>query len=107
MLNSEFNKFATFPERDFYPKSLRSEIDQVLDAIYQPINNGVYRSGFASSQEAYNEAATELFAALDYWESVLTQQRYLCGDQLTLADWCLFTTLFRFNLAYHGLFKCN
>lgn len=107
MLNSEFNEFAAFPERDFYPKDLRLEIDRVIDAIYQPINNGVYRSGFASSQEAYNKAVTELFTALDHWENVLAQQRYLCGEQLTLADWCLFTTLFRFDSAYHGLFKCN
>lgn len=107
MLNAEFDEFAAYPERDFYPETLRSEIDRVIDAIYQPINNGVYRSGFASSQAAYNEAVTELFAALDYWEGVLEQQQYLCGDQITLADWCLFTTLFRFDLAYHGLFKCN
>ncbi|HEY9645196.1 MAG TPA: glutathione S-transferase C-terminal domain-containing protein, partial [Chroococcidiopsis sp.] len=107
MLNSEFNAVATHPKRDFYPVEQRSHIDQTLDAIYQPINNVVYRSGFASSQTAYNEAVTELFQALDHWEAVLDQQRYLCGDAITLADWCLFTTLFRFDLAYHGLFKCN
>lgn len=107
MLNSEFNQFAAFPERDFYPEGLQPEIDRAMDAIYQPINNGVYRSGFASSQEAYTEAVTELFAASDQWEDVLAQQRYLCGERLTLADWCLFTTLFRFDLAYHGVFKCN
>ena len=107
MLNSEFNEFATFPARDFYPDNLRPEIDRVMDSIYQPINNGVYRSGFAASQTAYNAAVTELFAALDHWEDILAKQRYLCGDQLTLADWCLFTTLFRFDLAYYGLFKCN
>ena len=103
MLNSEFNQFATFPNRDFYPKHLRSEIDQVMDAIYQPINNGVYRSGFASSQSAYTDAVTELFAALESWKAVLAQQRYLCGDSITLADWCLFTTLFRFDLAYNHI----
>ena len=107
MLNSEFDEFADFPERDFYPESWQPEIDRVMDAIYQPINNGVYRSGFASSQAVYGAAVTELFSALDYWESVLAQQRYLCGDRLTLADWCMFTTLFRFDLAYHGVFKCN
>ncbi|HEY9763362.1 MAG TPA: glutathione S-transferase family protein [Trichocoleus sp.] len=106
MLNSEFNAF-TQKSVDFYPVELRSHIDQTLDAIYQPINNGVYRSGFASSQSAYEEAVTELFAALDHWEGVLAKQFYLCGDQITLADWCLFTTLFRFDLAYYGLFKCN
>ena len=107
MLNGEFNAFAVHPERDFYPKEARSQIDGVMDAIYQPINNGVYRSGFAASQSAYQGAVTELFEALDHWEEVLGQRRYLCGNQITLADWCLFTTLFRFDLAYHGLFKCN
>lgn len=107
MLNSEFNEFATFPARDFYPETLRSDIDRIMDAIYQPINNGVYRSGFAASQAAYTEAVTELFEALDHWEEVLARQRYLSGNQITLADWVMFTTLFRFDLAYHGLFKCN
>lgn len=107
MLNSEFNELAAFPERDFYPKALRPAIDAAMDAIYQPINNGVYRSGFAASQSAYNDAVTELFEALNHWEGVLRQQRYLVDKQITLADWCLFTTLFRFDLAYHGLFKTN
>ena len=92
---------------DFYPKALQLEIDRVIDAIYQPINNGVYRSGFAKSQDAYDEAVVTLFSALEQWEAVLENQRYLCGDSPTLADWCLFTTLFRFDLAYYGLFKCN
>ena len=105
MLNSEFNAFASAV--DFYPEHLRSLIEQTQDAIYQPINNGVYRSGFAASQSAYEQAVTELFEALDHWETILNQQRYLCGDQITLADWCMFTTLFRFDLAYYGLFKCN
>lgn len=107
MLNTEFNEFAAFPEREYYPEALRPQIEERLDAIYQPINNGVYRSGFAASQSAYTEAVTELFQALDHWEGVLKHQRYLCGPDITLADWCLFTTLFRFDLAYHGLFKCN
>ena len=106
MLNSEFNAFAK-SQVDFYPEQLQSVIEQTQDQIYQPINNGVYRSGFAASQSAYEQAVTELFTALDYWEAILNQQRYLCGDQITLADWCLFTTLFRFDLAYYGLFKCN
>jgi glutathionyl-hydroquinone reductase len=106
MFNSAFDGLGA-KEIDFYPLELRGEIDRVLDSIYQPINNGVYRSGFASSQAAYDEAVTELFQSLDYWEKVLGQQNYLCGNQLTLADWCLFTTLFRFDLAYYGLFKCN
>lgn len=107
MLNSAFDAFAACPEANFYPESLRQQIEQIQDAIYQPINNGVYRSGFAASQPAYEQAVTELFAALDSWEAVLEHQRYLCGDRITLADWCLFPTLFRFDLAYHGIFKCN
>jgi putative glutathione S-transferase len=107
MFNGEFDAFAEHPEVDFYPVELCESIEQTQDAIYQPINNGVYRSGFAASQTAYEAAVTELFGALDHWEAVLSHQRYLCGDQITLADWCLFTTLFRFDLAYHGLFKCN
>jgi len=106
MFNSQFNAF-TSTTVDFYPKLLQAQIEQTIEAIYQPINNGVYRCGFATSQAAYEEAVTELFQALNSWETVLDQQRYLCGDQLTLADWCLFTTLFRFDLAYYGLFKCN
>ena len=106
MFNCEFHAFAK-SELDFYPEHLRSAIEKVQDAIYQPINNGVYRSGFAASQSAYEQAVTELFAVLDGWEVALEKQRYLCGDQITLADWCLFTTLFRFDLAYYGLFKCN
>ena len=82
MFNAEFNAFAAFPERDFYPEVLRPEIDRAMDAIYQPINNGVYRSGFAATQAAYIEAVTELFQALDHWETVLGKQRYLVGDQL-------------------------
>jgi glutathionyl-hydroquinone reductase len=106
MFNSVFDAVGAGPT-DFYPQDLRSDIDRVIDDIYQPINNGVYRSGFASSQAAYDKAVTELFQALQRWDAVLEKQRYLCGGQLTLADWCLFTTLFRFDLAYYGLFKCN
>ena len=107
MLNSEFNHWAARSEVDFYPKEERSRIDQTIDAIYNPINNGVYRAGFASSQTAYEQAVTELFEALEHWEKVLEASPYLCGDRITLADWCLFPTLFRFDAAYHGLFKCN
>ena len=106
MFNSEFDEFAK-AEIDFYPQGLQARIDETIDAIYQPINNGVYRAGFAASQAAYEQAVAELFAALDYWEGVLEGQLYLCGDRITLADWCLFTTLFRFDLVYYGLFKCN
>jgi glutathionyl-hydroquinone reductase len=106
MLNSVFDGLGANPV-NFYPSSLRENIDRVIDQIYQPINNGVYRSGFATSQSAYEAAVTELFQALETWEQVLSKQRYLCGDELTLADWCLFPTLFRFDSAYYGLFKCN
>ncbi len=107
MFNTEFNACAAHPSLDFYPEPLREQIERTIDMIYQPINNGVYRAGFAKSQSAYTEAVLELFQALDQWESVLGKQPYLCGDTITLADWCMFTTLFRFDLAYHGLFKCN
>lgn len=107
MFNHEFDAWAEHPELDFYPEEARSRIAQTMDDIYQPINNGVYRAGFASSQFAYEQAVTELFNALDHWEQVLEQQPFLCGQTITLADWCLFPTLFRFDLAYHGLFKCN
>ena len=107
MLNSEFDRFATHPDLDFYPVELRDRIDDTIDAIYTPINNGVYRTGFASTQSAYDAAVTELFEHLDQWNTVLQEQPYLCGDRITLADWCMFTTLFRFDVAYHGLFKCN
>jgi putative glutathione S-transferase len=92
---------------DFAPDDLREEIDSTIDAIYEPINNGVYRSGFATTQEAYEEAVTDLFDALDHWEGVLETRRYLCGDRITEADWCMFPTLVRFDAVYHGHFKCN
>ncbi len=106
MLDTEFGDLAK-SDADFYPEDLREAIDKTIDAIYQPINNGVYRAGFATKQEAYEEAVTELFEALDYWEGVLEKQRYLCGDRITEADWCMFTTLFRFDAVYYVHFKCN
>lgn len=106
MLDTEFDSIAQ-KNVNFYPKDLRSKIDETIDAIYQPINNGVYRAGFATTQSAYEEAVTELFDALDYWEGVLAKQRYLCGDSITEADWCMFTTLFRFDSVYYVHFKCN
>ncbi|MEB3336823.1 MAG: glutathione S-transferase family protein [Leptolyngbyaceae bacterium] len=106
MLDTEFTALAK-PGVDFYPKALWQTIDQTMDAIYQPINNGVYRAGFATTQSAYEEAVTDLFAALDHWEGVLKEQRYLCGNLITQADWCLFTTLLRFDPVYYGHFKCN
>ncbi|MGI0487875.1 glutathione S-transferase family protein [Pantanalinema rosaneae CENA516] len=106
MFDTQFGAIAE-SNLDLYPAELQAKIDQTIDAIYMPINNGVYRSGFATTQAAYEEAVTELFEALDHWESVLSQQRYLCGDRLTEADICMFTTLIRFDPVYHGHFKCN
>jgi glutathionyl-hydroquinone reductase len=106
MLDTEFGAIAK-SDRDLYPTPLQPEIDQTIDAIYQPINNGVYRAGFATKQSAYDEAVTELFEALDHWEQVLDRQRYLCGNELTEADICLFTTLLRFDPVYYVHFKCN
>ena len=106
MFDTEFEAIAK-SHVSFYPDHLQDEIDRAIDRIYQPINNGVYRAGFATTQTAYDEAVTELFEALDYWEGVLSQQPYLCGDRITEADWCMFTTLFRFDPVYYVHFKCN
>lgn len=89
------------------PEPMRAQIDRVIDEIYEPINNGVYRAGFARTQAAHEQAVRELFAALDRWEGVLAQQRWLCGDRMTEADLCLFTTLLRFDPVYVTHFKCN
>ena len=106
MLDTEFEEIAK-NEIDLYPKELQAKIDKAIDEIYDPINNGVYKAGFAKSQEAYEEAVKELFAALDYWEDILAKQKYLCGDRLTEADICMFTTLYRFDAVYYVHFKCN
>ena len=107
MLDGSFNAVATRADLDLAPKALRSHIAHWNALIYPSINNGVYRCGFAQTQAAYETACNELFDALDKIEQVLTKQRYLGGDQLTLADVRLFTTLIRFDVAYHTLFKCN
>ncbi len=106
MLDHDFAPLAT-REGDYCPPGLRDRVEETLDAIYQPINNGVYRAGFAFTQEAHEAAIGELFAALEHWEGVLAGQRFLCGDRLTEADIALFTTLFRFDPVYHVHFKCN
>ncbi|MFW5963228.1 MAG: glutathione S-transferase family protein [Natronomonas sp.] len=92
---------------DLAPADRREDIDSVLDDIYEPINNGVYRTGFAETQSAYDEAVAELFDALDRWDSVLADQRYLIGDRLTEADIAMYTTLVRFDEVYHTHFMCN
>ncbi len=107
MLNSEFNEFSTHPELNLYPEELQAEVEKWNDKIYPAINNGVYRCGFAQSQEAYDTACKELFTTLEEIDTVLETNRYLSGDRLTLADVRLFTTLFRFDIVYYGLFKCN
>ena len=106
MFDTQFGAFAK-KDVNFYPEKLQAVIDETINAIYQPINNGVYRAGFATTQSAYEEAVTELFDALDHWEGVLEEQRYLCGESITEADWCLFTTLLRFDAVYYVHFKCN
>ncbi|QSG05364.1 glutathione S-transferase family protein [Halapricum desulfuricans] len=106
MLDTEFDDVAD-RDVDLYPEGYREEIDRIIDEIYEPINNGVYRAGFADSQAAYDRAVEELFDALDRWDSVLADQRYLAGDRLTEADVCLFTTLVRFDEVYHTHFMCN
>ena len=107
MLNSEFNQYAQNPNLDLYPESLREKIDNWNEKIYHAVNNGVYRCGFAQSQSAYEKSCSELFSTLDEIDLALQTSRYLCGDRLTLADIRLFTTLFRFDIVYYGLFKCN
>ena len=106
MLNSAFNAF-TDVRTDYYPAALRAEIDRVNDLVYPNINNGVYRAGFATGQDAYEEAARGVFKAFDEIEARLARQRYLAGRQITEADWRLFTTLVRFDSVYFSHFKCN
>lgn len=106
MLNTAFDAVGG-NDLDFYPAALRAEIDELNALIYPNVNNGVYRAGFATTQEAYEEAATEVFAALDSLERRLADRRYLTGNRVTEADWRLFTTLVRFDSVYFGHFKCN
>jgi putative glutathione S-transferase len=110
MLNSEFNAFSASPRQaalDLYPAALRGEIDATNEWVYATINNGVYRCGFATTQEAYEEAFHKLFASLDRAEAILSKSRFLCGNTLTEADVRLFTTLVRFDPVYVLHFKCN
>ena len=105
ILNSGFGDLASGP--DLYPAALRPEIDALNATIYPRLNNGVYRAGFATTQEAYDTAVAELFETLDWMEARLARQRYLAGDQITEADWRAFTTLVRFDPVYHAHFKCS
>lgn len=106
IFNSAFNGI-TGNSLDFYPESLQQEIDSVNAFVYDRINNGVYKAGFATTQEAYEDAVVSLFEALEHIESILAHKRYLVGNGITEADWRLFTTLIRFDAVYVGHFKCN
>jgi len=106
MFNTAFDDVGA-SAGDYYPEALREEIDSLNDRIYDTLNNGVYRSGFATTQEAYDEAVKPLFDTLDFLEQRLSKQRYLTGGAITEADWRLFTTLVRFDPVYVGHFKCN
>ncbi len=106
MLNSAFDDL-TGNRDDLYPEALRAEIDAVNERVYETVNNGVYKAGFARSQEAHEEAVTALFETLDWLEARLKRHRYVIGDRVTEADWRLFTTLVRFDPVYVTHFKCN
>jgi glutathionyl-hydroquinone reductase len=106
MMNSAFDGLTGNTD-DYYPEALRERIDAINARVYDDINNGVYKAGFATRQEAYEEAVTKLFAALDWVEGILGDNAYLAGDTVTEADWRLFTTLVRFDAVYFGHFKCN
>lgn len=106
MFNSAFDALTGNTE-DFYPPDLREEIDRINNRVYDTVNNGVYKAGFATTQSAYDDAVGPLFASLDWLEDLLSNRRYLAGDRITEADWRLFTTLIRFDAVYHGHFKCN
>ena len=106
MFNSAFNEI-TGNKDDYYPESLRSEIDELNALVYPNINNGVYRAGFATTTHAYEQAFDDVFTALDKVEKILSKKRYLAGDKITEADWRLFTSLIRFDCVYVGHFKCN
>ena len=106
MLNSGFDQ-AGARAGDYYPADLRGEIDAMNARIYDTLNNGVYKAGFATTQQAYEDAVRPLFVTLDWLEQRLCGQRFLCGERQTEADWRLFTTLVRFDAVYVGHFKCN
>lgn len=106
MFNSAFDGIGA-SEGDYYPEELREEIDEINARVYTTVNNGVYKAGFATTQDAYEEAVEPLFESLEWLDGRLSTQRYLMGDRITEADWRLFTTLLRFDPVYVGHFKCN
>lgn len=107
MLNADFDSLATRKLDDLYPADLRRQIDRINERVYRTVNNGVYRAGFATAQDKYEQAVTELFATLDWLEKHLAKRRWLCGARFTEADVRLFTTLVRFDAVYYSHFKCN
>ena len=107
MFETEFDAIAANPALDLYPVDLRPEIDELNDFIYETVNNGVYRAGFATSQNAYERAAYGVFATLDAMEERLAYRRYLFGNDPVETDWRFFVTLIRFDAVYYGHFKCN
>ena len=106
MMNSSFDHLGALPG-DFYPEEMQKEINSLNDRIYTAVNNGVYKAGFATTQQAYEQAVTSLFETLDWLEEKLQGQKYLTGLELVESDWRLFTTLIRFDAVYVGHFKCN
>jgi len=106
MLNRAFYDLGA-EKGDYYPENLRTQIDTLNQRIYETVNNGVYKAGFATKQTAYEAAVEPLFETLDFLEDILSQKRFLTGDKITEADWRLFTTLYRFDAVYHYHFKCN
>jgi glutathionyl-hydroquinone reductase len=107
IVNNESSEIIRMMGTDLYPEKLRKEIDAVNDRVYWTVNNGVYRAGFATAQDKYDEAVVALFATLDWLEKRLAKRRWLCGAKLTEADVRLFTTLIRFDAVYYSHFKCN
>ncbi len=106
MFNAAFDEVGAIGP-DYYPDHLRAEIDEVNERVYHCVNNGVYKAGFATTQDAYEDAVVPLFETLDWLEARLSSRRYLMGSAITEADWRLFTTLVRFDAVYFGHFKCN
>jgi putative glutathione S-transferase len=107
MFNNAFNEFAANKDLDFFPKDIQAEQARLSDFLYENINNGVYRAGFATRQRAYERACQRLFDALDEMDKLLATSRFLVGNRIVEADWRLFCTLIRFDVVYHGHFKCN
>lgn len=106
IFNSAFDELTGNTD-DYYPEALRGEIDRLNERVYNEVNNGVYKAGFATAQDVYEKECATLFTALDWLDGLLAERRYLTGERITEADWRLFTTLVRFDPVYHGHFKCN